>query len=66
MLSCSESKKINREILGMTVNQVVTIVGTPSYTSGAQLWNGAEATLNKKPIPMISIPRTTPCCSLDL
>lgn len=34
---CSSSKKIKIEILGITVSQVVTIVGTPSYTSGAQL-----------------------------
>jgi len=26
----------NREILGITVSHVVTIVGVPSYTSGAQ------------------------------
>lgn len=58
---CNSSKKTKMEILGITVNQVVTIVGTPSYTSGAQLWKGAAATLNRKPTPMISTPSITPC-----
>lgn len=52
------------EILGITVNQVVTIVGTPSYTSGAQLWKGAAATLNKKPTPMISLPISKACAAV--
>jgi hypothetical protein len=29
--------------------KVVTIVGTPSYTSGDHQWKGAAAILNKKP-----------------
>lgn len=29
--------------------KVVTIVGTPSYTSGDHQWNGAAAILNNKP-----------------
>ena len=33
-LTVSSNTKI--EILGITVSQVVTIVGVPSYTSGAQ------------------------------
>lgn len=57
----NSSKKTKIEILGITVNQVVTIVGTPSYTSGAQLWNGAAATLNRNPTPIISAPKTIPC-----
>ena len=48
------------DILGITASQVVTTVGTPSYTSGAQLWKGAEAILNKKPTVMITRPSTTP------
>lgn len=56
---CSSNKKTKIEILGITVNHVVTIVGTPSYTSGAQLWNGAAATLNNRPTPMISTPNDT-------
>jgi hypothetical protein len=28
----------------------VTIVGDPSYTSGAHIWNGAAANLNNKAI----------------
>lgn len=55
---CSSNRKIKIEILGITVNQVVTIVGTPSYTSGAQLWKGAAATLNKNPTAMINTPKT--------
>jgi hypothetical protein len=62
-LSVNNSTKI--EILGITANQVVTIVGTPSYTSGAQLWNGAEAILNKNPTVMITRPRITPCVILS-
>lgn len=58
---CSSSRKTKIEILGITVSHVVTIVGTPSYTSGAQLWKGAAATLNKNPTPMISTPSTIPC-----
>jgi hypothetical protein len=42
--------KIIIAILGIIVNQVVTILGTSLYTSGAQLWKGAAAILNKKPI----------------
>ena len=57
---CNSNKKIKIEILGITVNQVVTIVGTPSYTSGAQLWKGAAATLNKNPTPIINTPNTIP------
>ena len=58
-VTCNCNKKIKMDILGITVNQVVTIVGTPSYTSGAQLWKGAAATLNKNPTAMISIPNIT-------
>ena len=58
---CSSSKNTKIEILGITVSQVVTIVGTPSYTSGAQLWKGAAATLNRNPTPIISTPSTIPC-----
>jgi hypothetical protein len=44
------------EILGIIVNQVVTMLGTSSYTSGAQLCNGAAAILNKKPITINNRP----------
>jgi len=33
----------------MIATYVVTIVGIPSYTSGAQKWNGEALTLNKNP-----------------
>ena len=59
ILCDTSSSRIKIEILGITVSHVVTIVGTPSYTSGAQLWNGAAATLNKNPTPMINTPNTT-------
>ena len=32
---------------------VVTMVGTPSYTSGDQKWNGAALILNKNPVIII-------------
>lgn len=59
--TCSSSKNTKIEIFGITVNQVVTTVGTPSYTSGAQLWNGAAATLNRNPTAMTNTPKTIPC-----
>ncbi len=31
-------------------------VGAPWYTSGAQAWNGAIASLNAKPTPTIATP----------
>jgi hypothetical protein len=34
-------------------------VGVPSYTSGAQLWNGAAATLNRNPTTVIVNPIVT-------
>ncbi len=37
----------------------VTDVGAPSYTSGAQKWNGAAVNLNKKPILNKHIPTCT-------
>lgn len=58
---CSSSKNTKIDIFGITVNHVVTIVGTPSYTSGAQLWKGAAATLNKNPTPINNTPNTIPC-----
>jgi hypothetical protein len=45
---------------GIIVSHVVTIVGTPSYTSGAQLWKGAAATLNSRAIPIITRARWIP------
>ncbi len=46
------------DILGIIVNHVVTIVGTSSYTSGAQLCKGAAATLNKNPNTINNKPKT--------
>jgi hypothetical protein len=34
---CSSSRNTKIEILGIVLSQLVTIVGVPSYTSGAQL-----------------------------
>ena len=62
-LTVSSNTKI--EILGITLNHVVTIVGTPSYTSGAQLWNGAAAILNKNPAVITTRPSITPCVTLS-
>lgn len=59
--NCSVSNNMKIEILGITVSHVVTKVGVPSYTSGAQLWNGAEATLNRNPTAIIIRPTLTPC-----
>jgi hypothetical protein len=53
---CSSSRKTKIDSLGIIVSHVVTIVGTPSYTSGAQLWNGAADTLNRKPTTRIVNP----------
>jgi hypothetical protein len=54
------NKKITIESLGIIVNQVVTILGTWSYTSGAQLWKGAAAILNKNPTNMKVRPNKYP------
>jgi hypothetical protein len=56
---CNSSRNTRIEILGIIVSQVVTIVGVPSYTSGAQLWNGAAAILNRKPTTVIVRPIVT-------
>ena len=53
---CSSSRNTKIEILGITASHVVTIVGTPSYTSGDQLWNGAADTLNRNPTTRIVRP----------
>jgi hypothetical protein len=37
------------DILPNIAIKAVTIVGTPSYTSGDHQWNGAAAILNKNP-----------------
>lgn len=62
---CNVNSRMKIEILGITASHVVTIVGTPSYTSGAQLWNGADPTLNKNPTVIITKPRITPCVTLS-
>ena len=43
------------------VNHIVTIVGLSSYTSGAQLCNGAADTLNKYPTIIKTIHKLNPC-----
>jgi hypothetical protein len=57
-LFTSSNKKMIIDILGIIVNHVVTIVGTSSYTSGAQLCKGAAATLNKNPNTINNKPKT--------
>jgi hypothetical protein len=37
------------DILAKLAKNVVTIVGTPSYTSGDHQWKGAADILNKNP-----------------
>lgn len=56
-LVSSSNKNMIIEILGIIVNHVVTIVGTSSYTSGAQLCKGAAAILNKNPNTIIIKPK---------
>ena len=41
------TNKANKDILGTIEYTAVTIVGTPSYTSGNHIWNGAAPILNK-------------------
>ena len=53
---CSSSSSTKIEIFGIIASHVVTIVGTPSYTSGDQLWNGAAETLNRNPTARIVNP----------
>ena len=40
---------INIAILPKIAMNVVTVVGTPSYTSGDHQWKGAAAILNNNP-----------------
>ena len=59
---CEYNSKINIiiEILGITVNQIVTIVGLSLYTSIDQLCKGAAAILNKNPTIIIIRPKLIP------
>jgi hypothetical protein len=41
---------------GVIEKKAVTLVGAPSYTSGAQKWKGAAVSLNKKPTAIKRIP----------
>ena len=50
--------KANIDIFGTMAMYVVTIVGTPSYTSGDQKWNGAALTLNRNPTKRIIKPKS--------
>ena len=55
------NKSINKakiDIFGTIAIYVVTIVGTPSYTSGDQKWNGAALTLNRNPTKRIINPKS--------
>jgi hypothetical protein len=66
-LTCSSNNINNIAIFGIIVNQVVTIVGVPSYTSGDQLCKGAAAILNRNPIniklnPKLILRRTPHSC----
>lgn len=52
MYSICDIRSINNpniDTFGTIAIYVVTIVGTPSYTSGDQKWKGAALTLNKNP-----------------
>jgi hypothetical protein len=60
-LTCSSNNINNIAIFGIIVNQVVTIVGVPSYTSGDQLCKGAAAILKRKPINIKLNPKLIPC-----
>ena len=60
MCICNSNNNIKIDIFGIIVNQVVTIVGVPSYTSGDQLCNVAAAILNKNPTKIKIIPKLIP------
>lgn len=59
-LICNSNNINNMAIFGIIVNQVVTIVGVPSYTSGDQLCKGAAAILNRNPINIKLNPKLIP------
>ncbi len=46
----SRMKPTNAPALTPTAMKAVTGVGAPSYTSGAQLWNGTAEILKPKPV----------------
>jgi hypothetical protein len=41
------------------VKNKVTVVGDPSYTSGAHIWNGTAEILNAKPTKIKTIPKVS-------
>ena len=49
-------KAANAAVLTTVDMNAVNGVGEPSYTSGAQKWNGAAATLNARPAVIMSTP----------
>ena len=57
----NSNNKIIKDILGIIVNQIVTIVGLSEYTSGDQLCKGAAPILKKNPININTIPKLIPC-----
>jgi len=45
-----ETKIENMATFGTIANKAVVVVGAPSYTSGAHIWNGAADSLNNSAI----------------
>src|SRR5689334_24397145 len=53
------SRKAMDAALDATDRYAVTVVGAPSYASGAHMWNGAAEILNSKPTAVVAIARKT-------
>src|SRR5210317_506618 len=48
---------VKAAIFGTIVKNSVTVVGEPSYTSGAHIWNGTAEILKAKPTKINTIPK---------
>ena len=50
-------KTVSAAIFGTIVKNKVTVVGEPSYTSGAHIWKGTAEILNAKPTNIKTMPK---------
>src|SRR5262249_54943886 len=55
----SRSRKAIEAAFDATDKYAVTVVGAPSYASGAHIWNGAAAILNSSPTNVVASARNT-------
>ena len=56
-LPVRELLKLAHRVRSKHTAVAVTVVGAPSYASGAHMWNGTAATLKQQPMPDRTSPR---------